>query len=224
MDKVIEVVQMSRTVVRPDTRGPERRPPLTPVPITARRAGTEQRILDAAERCLSRLGLTRLSMGAVAEEAGLSRGSLYLYFGDRTTLIDAVLARAADRFVKSSEEPVRRRRTLAAQVAEAAVFIRRHVGDPEVTLALPGAESLVATLMAVQAERLVETWVAFWDPLLAEAERRQEVRALDRRQAGEWIVRLLLSFAVMPAVSFDQDDPEAVRRFVARHVVKGLAS
>jgi len=53
---------------------------------------------------------------------GISRGAVYLHFADRGTLIEAVLARAAARFVASSEESVRRRRTLAGQVAEAAVF------------------------------------------------------------------------------------------------------
>lgn len=59
---------------------------------------TPDRILDAAERCMNRYGLG-VSMRDVATEAGLSRGSLYRYFGDRETLVAAVLERAADRFV-----------------------------------------------------------------------------------------------------------------------------
>lgn len=184
---------------------------------------TEERILDAAERCMARLGLQRFSMGAVARSAGVSRGSVYSYFGDRASLVDAVLSRVASRFVASSEPVVRRRRALADQVAEAAVFIRQHLGDQVLTLSLPGEqENLVATLLTVQIERLVGEWVAFWLPLLAEAEQRGEIRRLHRRQGGEWIVRLLLSFAVMPAVSFDLDDPAAIRSFVRAHVVKGL--
>src|ERR1700733_10203427 len=90
---------------------------------------TEERILDAAETCMSRLGLRRVSMTDVAVQAGVSRGSVYFHFGDRSTLVDAVLTRMATRFVASSESAVRSRRTLAAQVGEAAVFIRQHLGD-----------------------------------------------------------------------------------------------
>ena len=32
----------------------------------------------------------------------------------------------------------------------------------------------------------------------------------------------MLSFAVMPAVTFDADDPEPVRAFVRAHLVRGL--
>ncbi len=188
-------------------------------------ASTEARILDAAERCMERLGLERFSMTDVAQQAGLSRGAVYLHFADRATLVASVLARLASRFVESSEQVVRRRRTLAGQVGEAAVFIRGHLGDQVLTLRLPAdGESLLATLMTVQIDRLVEEWVDFWQPYLADARRRGELRSdLDPRQAGEWIVRLLLSFAVLPAVTFDADDPDSVREFVRSHLVHGLA-
>ena len=69
--------------------------------------------------------------------------------------VDAVLARAADRFVASSAVMVSRRRTLADQVAEAAVFIRAHLGDQVLTLRLPAdEESLCATLMTSRIEHL----------------------------------------------------------------------
>jgi len=33
----------------------------------------------------------------------------------------------------------------------------------------------------------------------------------------------MLSFAVMPSVTFDMDDPDAVRAFVHDHLIVGLA-
>jgi AcrR family transcriptional regulator len=187
--------------------------------------GTEERILLAAEQCLARLGLSRLSMTDVATQAGVSRGAVYLHFADRRALIDTVLARTAARFVASSEASVRRRRTLAGQVAEAAVFIRAHLGDNGLTLRLPAdEESLLATLLTSRLESLVEEWVTFWLPYLDDAQRRGEIRpGIQHRQAAEWIVRMMLSFAIMPAVSFDADRPEDIRGFVRSFVVDGLA-
>ena len=167
-------------------------------------------ILEAAERCFQRLGLARVSMADVASAAQLSRGSVYRYFPDRRSLVEAVLERAAIRFVDDSRAEVDREPDLAGQVAAAAVFI---VGRREPAM-FPD-ESLFATLMSVQIRSLLERWVDFWVPRLADAERRGEVRpGLDRRQAAEWIVRLMLSFAVMPSVTVDLDDPHAVRSFV----------
>jgi len=186
--------------------------------------GTEERILVAAEQCLARLGVSRLSITDVATQAGVSRGAVYLHFADRQDLLDAVLTRTASRFVASSALAVGRRRTLEAQVAEGAVFIRAHLRDSVLTLRLPAdEESLLAALLTSRLEHLVDEWVTFWLPYLADAADRGEIRPdLNHRQAGEWIVRMMLSFAVMPSVSFDLDRPEQVRAFVRTFIVGGL--
>jgi AcrR family transcriptional regulator len=194
--------------------------------MAAETAQTSGRILDAAERCMARYGLRRVSMGDVAAEAGVSRGSVYRYFADRDALVEAVLERTADRFVAASEPELDRAPDLAGQLAAAVMFIRRRRGDEAFVLRLPGdTDSLFATLLAVRREVLFDRWVAFWEPRLAVAERRREVRAgLDRSQTGELIVRLLLSFAVLPTVvSFDAADPEAVAGFIRDHLLRGLA-
>ncbi len=184
----------------------------------------ETRIVDAAVHCASRVGLRRFSMAEVAAAAGLSRGTVYNHFGDRQSLVDAVLSGLADQFVASSRSEVLRRRTLAGQVGEAAVFIHRHAGDRQYALGrVDTEEHLLAVLLSMRAEPLLEAWVAFWDPLLEAAEARGEVRrGLDRRRAGEWIVRSLITFAVMPSVVIDLEDDRAVRAFVGSHVVRGL--
>jgi AcrR family transcriptional regulator len=186
--------------------------------------GTEERILVAAEQCLARLGLARLSLTDVAVQAGVSRGAVYLHFSGRRALIDAVLTRAAIRFVGRCAESVSHHRTLVDQVAEAAVFIREHQGDKVLTLRLPAdEESLFATLLTTRLERIVEEWVEFWIPYLTAAEGRGEVReGTDHRQASEWIVRMMLSFAIMPAISFDAESPAQVRDFVRSFIVDGL--
>jgi AcrR family transcriptional regulator len=206
---------------------------VAPVLLTTRRsadarrgtAPTPDRILDAAERCLARLGVQRVSMADVAETAGVSRGSVYFHFPDRDALVRAALTRAAERFVRSSERAVRTRRTLATQVAEAAVFIRagmQESGSPHGNA--DRNDALLATLLTANLEGTVASWVAFWQPFLVEATARGEVRRdLDHREAAEWIVRIMLSVAVMPSAVIDLDDPRALRAFVSRYIVQGLA-
>ncbi len=46
---------------------------------------------------------------------------------------------------------------------------------------------------------------------------------LDHPQAAEWIVRLMLSFALLPSAVVDLDDADAVRAFVRDHAVRGFA-
>jgi AcrR family transcriptional regulator len=180
---------------------------------------TPARILDAAERCMSRRGL-RVSMNDVAEEAGLSRRTVYHHYPNRSALVSAVLRRTAAAFVAAIEPEVDRRRTLAGQVAEAAVLITRHRDDIDLTLPLPRrTDSLLAVVLTLHLDHMVESLVEFWLVRLAAAAERGELReGLDLRAAADWIIRLTFSFAFMPPVVVDLDDPEAVRSFVRTHL------
>jgi AcrR family transcriptional regulator len=186
---------------------------------------TAARILDAAERCMGRFGLQRVSMNDVAVEAGVSRGTVYRYFPVREDLVAAVLERTAVAFVEASEARVDTGETITDQVAEAVLFVHGHRDDVEFTLTLPaGTDSLLAMLLSVHIGPLLEAWVDFWRPRLAAAAERGELRpGLDHRQVGEWIVRLCFTFAVMPSVALDLSDERAVRDFVRLHMGGVLA-
>lgn len=185
---------------------------------------TAERILVAAETCIRRWGIRRVSMNDVAREAGVSRGSVYRYFHDRDALVQAALERVAEQRVREAEPAVRAQPTLAAKVAEAAVFVRR-LADDEVTLGLHEHpdEPQLATLRLASTKTMFERWVDFWIPFLADARDNGEVRSeLDLRRASEWIMRMLISLVTVPSVTIDLGDAQQVRRFVEDHLVKGF--
>ncbi len=185
---------------------------------------TSERILRAAELCVRRWGLRRVSMNDVALEAGVSRGSVYRYFPDREALVQAVLEQVAAAHVAEAEPAVRRQRTLAGKVAEAAVFVR-HLADDERRLGLqahPG-EPVLATLQLAATPAMFARWIDFWIPFLEVARADGEVRAdLDLAQAAEWIMRILISLVTVPSATIDLDDPAQVRRFIEHHLVRGF--
>ena len=70
-----------------------------------RRAVAERnltRILDAAERVLARRG--QLTISAVAEEAGVSRMTVYAHFADRRRLLEGIVERAVRRWIAVTEQ------------------------------------------------------------------------------------------------------------------------
>ena len=161
----------------------------------------------------------------VAATAEVARGTVYRYFPDRDAVVAAVLARTAERFVASSEASVRRRRSLATQVAEAAAFIVEHRSDSDVEPrpAVPRGIRHQRPLRTAHLTSLAQRWIDFWIPMLELAEQRGEIRpGLDHRQTGEWIVRLLFSFAVMPPVAVDLTRPAEIRSFITERLVAGL--
>jgi AcrR family transcriptional regulator len=187
-------------------------------------AATPERILRAAEVCVRRWGIRRVSMSDVALQAGVSRGSVYRYFPDRDALVQAVLERVAEVHVAEAEPAVRRQRTLAGKVAEAAVVVR-HLAEDERSLGLhehPG-EPALATLRLASTPTMFARWIDFWIPFLEAARADGEVRAdLEVRQAAEWIMRILISLVTVPSATIALDDPEQVRRFIEDHLVRGF--
>lgn len=55
--------------------------------------GTRQRLLDAAQRCFYRDGITATGVDALAAEAGVSKRTLYKHFGSKQGLVTAYLER-----------------------------------------------------------------------------------------------------------------------------------
>ena len=78
-------------------------------------ATTEDRILDATERLLAAIGLRKMTMEDVAAEAGLTRRTVYKYFGSKQELafasIDRVVSKVRDRLedIAVSNTPVQDR-------------------------------------------------------------------------------------------------------------------
>lgn len=89
----------------------------TSPPDAARRTLAEQRsreLLDAAARLMERKGSEAVSMQALANEAGVSVGLIYRYFGSKDDVLLAVITDVLDAFATAVpaavESPFPRRR------------------------------------------------------------------------------------------------------------------
>ncbi|WP_168627524.1 TetR family transcriptional regulator [Cryobacterium sp. BB307] len=69
-------------------------------PVQARSTARLASLLDAAAAAIDALGYERLTTAMVAERAGASIGTVYRYFPDRIAVLQAVSARAVDRFTE----------------------------------------------------------------------------------------------------------------------------
>ncbi|MCW2786035.1 MAG: transcriptional regulator, TetR family [Marmoricola sp.] len=65
-------------------------------PVQARSRATVEKILDGATRVLSSSGYAAMSTNRVADEAGVSVGSLYRYFADKDEIFEELRSRAGD--------------------------------------------------------------------------------------------------------------------------------
>ena len=85
-------------------------------------------------------------------------------------------------------------------------------------------ESVLVLLLRNMGDDLMKRSIELWKPLVKAAQRNGEVSAgVDPARASEWIVRMLLSFELLPPMGVNLDSPRAVRRFVSDHIVAGLS-
>ena len=70
--------------------GQARKAPAKGSPVTPKGRRTREALLEAGEIVAERDGLAGLSVAAVAAEAGVAKGTFYVYFPDRESFLDAL--------------------------------------------------------------------------------------------------------------------------------------
>ncbi len=159
---------------------------------------TRQRILDGARDAIARHGVAKLGMADVCESAGMSRGTLYRYFGSREELLYALSRREAERFrdqvllaARSAPTPEARLRVLieqaTRQVQEHPALQRMLESDPARVL-----RALREQFGAIRTE-LHEILAP---SLEATAPVRAGVAEVD--QLVDWITRILVTAYLIP--------------------------
>lgn len=180
-------------------------------------------LIEATAETLHRLGPRQFSLTAVAEAAGVSRGTVYNALGGRDHAISVALDHLASTFVDGMAAEIDKQSTLADQVAAAAVLICAHRQSSPSAPQKGINEGIVVLLLRNIGEDLMKRAVELWKPRVKAAQRDGEIGAgVDPARAGEWIVRVLLSFELLPPIGVNLDNPRAIRRFVTDHIISGL--
>ena len=184
---------------------------------------THERLLDATDRLVRQVGLTKTSMADVARTAGVARGTLYRYFESREVLLEALAQRTTEQFFAEVGEAMDRQPTLSEQLGEfSEMTIRSIHPDAEVP---PNHQAVMIRMLVTESAQALRRTARFLRSYVDAAHARGEVRAdLGIDDASEWLARVLLSFTIFQAaISYEADDPHSVRLFVQRYAIRGLA-
>ena len=173
--------------------------------------------LDAAEACFERYGVAKTTMEDIAKMAGVSRPTVYRHFDDRDSLILAVVLRRSRLLVARAVKLLRKRQTLEDQLVEGLLFlVEKGRKDPFVRL-LVSPEHMEMANRILGGNLPVELTYEMWEPILAEARDRGDLRAdLDFRAVSRWLTYLI----ILLLGRFDiEEDPAALREMLRTFVV-----
>jgi AcrR family transcriptional regulator len=171
--------------------------------------GTRDRILEAALRCFSERGTSRVSVRELAEAAGVTVPGLYYHFGSKSELIRAVYAARADAVEGVPDAPVST--TVEGRIVEqAAREFARLVDDAEF-LRLMHREAVLGDSDALEVGAgLAVEWRGRWQAVLAGS--RDVSRDADLAAAADVISTFLWGLFVE---YLNQRDPTVAGRIEA---------
>jgi AcrR family transcriptional regulator len=107
------------------------------IPVQARSAASVEAILHATIQVLLKLGKERLTTTAVALRAGVSVGTLYQYFPNKTVLLHAALQRHSDEIELAIETVCREQSGKSLESMAAGLvtsFLRAKMRDPKTSI------------------------------------------------------------------------------------------
>jgi AcrR family transcriptional regulator len=184
---------------------------------------TREVIIEAAFACFRKQGLPKTTIVDISRAAGVSRSTVYEYFRDKASIVEACAEHSSQRFYREMAKAMSQGDSLEDTFARAAVFVTRARRFIEPEKYFDADE--VSLLLTKNAAVLLRECGEFLAPYLAAAKLTGEVRKdLDVPAAGEWFARMLFSLFSTPSSTLDMDDDQVVAEFVRSHVVRGFAN
>jgi AcrR family transcriptional regulator len=180
----------------------------------------EERVVDAALRCIARWGVAKTTLDDVAREAGWSRATVYRLFpGGKEAVLETVADVELERFFSALDQRLSAASDLedllVAGMSEAGARLTGHPALQFVVTHEP--ELILPQISFARAERVLARAASFAAPHLARWLALEEAN-----RVGEWVTRIVISYAAAPGASVDVADADSVRRLVRHFVLPGI--
>ena len=180
------------------------------------RKSSREKILDAAAELVSEIGAGRLTLDAVAEKAGISKGGLLYNFRTKEALLQAMVQRLVDE-VSAEREALRARaepgHNLEARLCTAALLRLRQGRMRDVANGMLAASAENPRLL----DPVREVITATLESLKATSD------DLDAALLGWLAIEGLNSLEMHDLSPFSEDEHEQIVQAVSRLLRKGIA-
>ena len=180
---------------------------------------TASRILDAGKECVARWGVAKTTLDDIARAAGCSRATVYRTFpGGKEALLHALLAREVGAFFAAVDVRLREADDLeTALVVGVSESLARLQGHHALQFLLRHEPEPVVTATGSTMHRVIRDGGAF-----AAGHLQRWMSPDAAAEAGEWVVRQILSYVSAQDKRVEPQEPETVRRFVRTFVQPGV--
>lgn len=157
--------------------------------------GARHRLLDAAETCFARIGLSKTTVEDIAREASVSRATVYRYFSGRDEVVSGVILRGAGRYLDRVRPRVEAQPDLGSAIVEfVEITLRAAMSDETIgRLFVNDADLDSMGIIDGTSVALFEMCAEFLHPIFA-SHVGAHPPGMSVDDASEWILRTILSF------------------------------
>jgi AcrR family transcriptional regulator len=173
---------------------------------------TSNRILDAALGLAAASGVQHLTMDAVARRAHVGRMTVYRRFGDKQTLVAALGAREGRRCLAELDAAAQPDAPIAEQVAAGFATSLRLAREHPLLSRLARLEpETVLSALTEDGGALFAVAHAYLEKRLRESQRAGVLGPIEVGEAAELLVRLAVSFVLIPESALPLEDEDRIR-------------
>jgi AcrR family transcriptional regulator len=186
----------------------------TAAPVGNGRPGRREDLLTAAARRFVAVGIRKTTMEDIAREATAGKATLYRHFSNKDAVIDALLAREADRFARVLDRAVADRPDAGARVEAAFLAgVRFFLEHPVLTKGRDEEPGILLPRITANGGPVVRQGLALFTALIEQGVDAGEFRRVDPPAAAEVVMRLILSYFSFPPMHVRVDDPAEAQAF-----------
>ena len=182
-------------------------------------------LLAAAESCFESYGIGRTTMEDVAEAAAVSRPTLYRYFGDRDSLIRAIVRSRSSVVAGYFQRHVERFGSLGEQITEGLLWLADQGRRDQFMRALMRPETIeLANQLLMDEGGSGESFAAeVWEPVLRGARDVGQIRTdIELTRAYHWLTSL--NFMLISWLDLEDQPLDYFREQIAAFVVPGFVA
>lgn len=179
-----------------------------------------ERLVDAARRCFERFGFEKTTIGNVAEEAGVTRRTVYRYFENSDELLRAAFALAAGGIVDRMLTHARRYHNPGERIIESMLFLLREIpADPRLGSLFSSGRDGARESRSMSSAVTMEVSQTALRAVIREENSPVSDRDVD--ELAELILRLLHSFLTEPG--FRRRSESELRAFLSGWLLPAFA-
>jgi AcrR family transcriptional regulator len=190
------------------------------------REATRRRIMHVAASEFARLGFDQANINVIAEQAGIGKGTIYLYFENKRDLFLAMLRHSAQRHLIAIRAALAPDGTLQQRL-ERLFLAFAHLAEEESDSFNVHLSALYGVNRAFQAEatKLLRDYLAVIALTLEQSQARGEIRCPNVEAAALMVLSLTESY-ILSAKVLGQSVQEIARQAgpVAQLVLRGLGA